>query len=91
MVEHYYKKGDTINGLLIIKQIRIKTKKGKEKGYIVQSIAYPDAPPYEVREGNLMHGKGDAYLSGRRVYEGNSLYSYDEFKQFIVHPDKAKK
>ena len=31
MAGHYYKKGDTINGLLIIKQIRIKTKKGKRK------------------------------------------------------------
>lgn len=90
MAEHYYKKGDTINGLLIIKQIRIQTKKSKEKGYIVQSIEYPDAPTYEVKEGSLRHGTGDAYVSGRRVYEGNSLYSHEEFRKFIVNPDKAK-
>lgn len=93
MVEYYYSKGQRVNGLLIIEQISIATKKGrgKEKGYIVQSIMYPDAPSYKVKESNLRYGKGDAYVSGRRVYEGNSLYSYKEFRKFIVYPNEAKK
>lgn len=91
MKEHYYKEGQCINGLLIVEQIRLKTKRSEEKGYIVQSVKYPDAPTYKIKEGNLRNGKGDAYASGRRVYEGNSLYSHEEFRKFIVDNDKAKK
>ncbi|QKE56238.1 helix-turn-helix DNA binding protein [Staphylococcus phage Metroid] len=90
MVNYYYSKGQIINGLRIIEQISMQTKKGKEKGYLVQSTMYPDAPFYEIKEGNLKNGKGDAYASGRRVYEGNSLYSHEEFRKFIVNNDKAK-
>lgn len=69
MLKYYYNKGQSVNGLLIVEQISIPTKKGKskEKGYIVQSIMYPDAPTYKVKESNLRWGKGDAYASGRRV------------------------
>lgn len=93
MLKYYYNKGQSVNGLLIVEQISIPTKKGKskEKGYIVQSIMYPDAPTYKVKESNLRWGKGDAYASGRRVYEGNSLYSYKEFRKFIVNLEEAKK
>lgn len=92
MKNFLYKKGQEVNGLIIIDKIEINKKRGgTEKGYLVQSIAYPDAPLYTVKEGNLRNGKGDGYISGRRVYEGNSLYSYPEFRKFIKDDNEGKK
>lgn len=92
MRQFLYSIGEDVNGLKIIDKIEIPTKwGGTEKGYLVQSIAYPDAPLYEVKEGNLRNGKGDAYVTGRRVYEGNSLYSCVEFRKFIKDDNEGKK
>lgn len=85
-----YNVGDIVNeNLLIVNQTR--ENKRKEKSYVVQSAVYPDAPTYIVTEGNLKMGRGDAYASNRKIYEGNSLWSKTEYRKYIVDIEEAKK
>lgn len=86
--EYLYSIGDEINGLRIVKQIR--HGKRQLKGYLVESIYYPDAPKYDVYEYSLKAGKGDAYLAGLRIFEGNSLWSKKEFRKYIIDIEQAK-
>ena len=89
--EYYYNVGDIVNGLKIQKLIKIETKdKNKIKGYEVQSVTYPNAPTYEVREGNLKHGRGDAYVSGKKVCDENSLWAIKDIRKYIIDEDEAK-
>ncbi|UXU70213.1 DUF559 domain-containing protein [Mammaliicoccus sciuri] len=96
--EYRYQVGEVVNDTLrIVSQTRIKTnsknRNGKNytiKGYIVESIVYPDAPKYEVKESSLKLGSGCIYLRGLRVYEGNSLWSKLELRKYIVDVEKAK-
>lgn len=85
--EHYYNVGDTVNGLKIIKHIRMK---GNYKGYEVQSITYPDEPTYSIDESALKRGIGDSYVSNYRVVEENSLYSIKHVRENIIDVEQAK-
>lgn len=86
--DYYYNVNDEVNGLRVIKQIR---NKYNARAYLVQSLKYPDASIYEVNEEYLKKGGGCAYVSSRRVYEGNSLYSFDHIRNNIIDIEQAKK
>lgn len=89
--DYIYKIGDKINGLIIISQTRKEQKCGKKyKAYEVQSITYPNAPTYILEEYHLKRGASDGYLRGRRVFEGNSLYSIIAIRKFLVDINEAK-
>lgn len=84
--DYLYKIGDEVNGMKIIKQI----KDERGKGYIVQSVAYPDAPTYKIAETNLKNSKSCSYSSGLRIYEGNSLWSIESIRNNIIDMEQAK-
>lgn len=87
---YLYNINDEINGLKIIKQKKLKNgPKYFKKGYVVQSLKYPDAPLYEVDEYYLKSGKGDQYLK-RKVFVGNSLYSIKETRKNLINIAEAK-
>lgn len=89
---YLYEVGEVVNkNLKIIEQIRTKNGKYSCKGYLVQSLEFPNAKPYETREGNLKQGKGCAYTSGQRICEDNSLYSIENIRANIVDVELAKK
>lgn len=84
-----YSENEIVNkNLRIIKNTRYGKK--KEKAYVVQSVQYPDAPTYIVTESNLNQGRGDAYASHRKIYEGNSLWSIEDIRKYIVNEEEAK-
>lgn len=85
--EYSYNVGEEVNGLKILKQT---VNKHKQKTYEVQSLEYPNAPTYVVAEYSLIDGCSDAYLSGKRVFEGNSIYSVEYVKDYIVDVEKSK-
>lgn len=83
--ESFYSVGKIVNGNLKIVE-HTHTKQGS-KAYMVQSLTYPKAPQYVVTHSSLKNGKGCAYTSGRRIFEGNSLYSKVEFDKYIRPQD----
>lgn len=85
---HKYSIGQELNGLRIVDKIRFG--KSNEKGYVVQSLTYPEAPTYRIKEAGLKQGRRDAYVYGSRVFEGNSLYSIVELRPYLVDVEKAK-
>lgn len=85
--EYSYNIGEEVNGLKILKQT---VNKHKQKTYEVQSLEYPNAPTYVVAEYSLIDGCSDAYLSGKRVFEGNSIYSVEHVKDYIIDIEKSK-
>lgn len=88
MVKKYrYNIGEEVNGLKIVKQT---VNKHKQKTYEVQSLEYLNAPTYIIAEYSLINGYGDAYSSGIRVFEGNSIYSVEHLKEYIVNIEEAK-
>lgn len=87
MKNYKYSVGDTIGQVKIIKYTR---NKKNEKSYIVQSIKYPDAPTYTVAERKLHDNYKDPYVLGRRIYEGNSLWSVVALRPYIEDIEKAK-
>lgn len=90
--EYLYKVGQYVNVTLkIVEQIRVKDGKWTRKGYIVQSVVYPNAKPYEIQEGNLKKGQGCSYKAGQRVCDENSLWSVKSIRPYIVDVDEAKK
>lgn len=86
--EYTYTVGEEILGLRILKQTRYG--KSNSRAYEVQSIAYPDAPSYITRESNLKKGHGCAYIRNLRIYEGNSLYSVEWVRPYLVDVEEAK-
>lgn len=90
--EHRYQVGEIVNETLkIVSQTTVPKGKHKRKAYEVQSIVYPDAPTYTIVEGNLSHSKqGCAYTTGRRIYEGNSIYSIERLRPYLVDIEEAK-
>lgn len=96
---YLYETSEVVNDTLkIIKQIKIKTnrtlKSGEiitDKGYLVQSLAYPTTKPYEIREGDLKSGSGCAYVAGMRVCEENSLYIVKNVHKYLDMTDKEMK
>lgn len=88
---HLYGVGQVVNETLrIVEKIRIKKRKKVHKGYIVQSIVYPNAPAYTVTEDNLKKGQGCGYTRGLRIYEGNSLWSKVEIRKHIIDIEQSK-
>lgn len=81
--EYKYQVGEVVNETLrIVEQIRYGSE--NRKAYVVQSLTYPDAPNYKVLQGDLKKGVGDAYVSGRRTYYGNSLWSIKELRSCLI-------
>lgn len=89
MKNHKHEIGDIVNNTLIIVR---KTRHGKENrlAYEVQSVTYPDAPTYIIMEKKLNIGQGCAYTSGKRVFEGNSLYNIKWARPYITDFEQAK-
>lgn len=87
--KHIYKVGEVVNSELeIIKKSR---NKFNHKSYIVKSLVYPDAPYYNIDESSIKKGTGCAYKNNKRIYEGNSLYSVEWIRPYIVDIEEAKK
>lgn len=86
--DYLYSINDIVNGLKIVKQTR--RDKYNDKSYIVQSIEHPKAPTYMVTEMYLKHGGSCAYVTGKRIYEGNSLYSLKYIRDNIIDVERAK-
>lgn len=88
--EYIYKIGEIVNDSLII--VSKTRNKHNQKAYVVQSIKYPEAPTYIVTEHNLNKGQGDSYVSknNMKIFEGNSLYSIEWIKPYIVDIEEAK-
>lgn len=88
---YLYDIGTELNGLRIVKQIRVKHGEGTQKGYLVKSLAYPDDKnDYEINEYDLKSGRGCAYVAGVRVCPESSLYSKVEIRKYIVDVEQAK-
>lgn len=87
--DYLYNIGDIVNDSLRIIEKSRNSKNGK-KSYIVSSIKYPEAPHYSMLEENIVKGQRDAYLSGRRVFEGNSLYSIEWVRPYLVDIEESK-
>ena len=89
MKNHKFKIGDVVNDSLIIVN---QTRHGKENrlAYEVQSKIYSNAPTYIITERKLNIGQGCTYKTGKRVFEGNSLYSIDWARPYIVDKEHSK-
>ena len=87
--DYLYNIGDIVNDSLRIIEKSRNSKNGK-KSYIVSSVKYPKAPHYSILEESIAKGQKDAYLSGRRIFEGNSLYSVEWIRPYLVDIDGAK-
>lgn len=92
-VEHRYQVGEVVNETLkIVSQLRMKDGNNKStKAYEVQSLVYPDAPTYTIKENKLNRGTGCGYKAGKRVYEGNSLYSIKHIRPYLKNIEESKK
>lgn len=88
---HIYEVGEEVNGMKIIKQIRSSDRRSSIKSYIVESLAFPEAPHYEISESNIRQSKRCAYSRGIRIFEGNSLYSITRIRNNIIDIEYAKK
>lgn len=84
-----YQVGEIVNGTLkIVSQTR--HHKYNSKVYEVQSMVYNDAPTYIITEGSLVSGQGCSYKTGHRIFEGNSIYSIESVRPYIVDIEEAK-
>lgn len=89
--EYKYQIGEVVNETLrIVRQTTLPNGRYKRKAYEVQSLVYYDAPTYISSESHLKRGDKCAYLRGRRVYEGNSLYSIEYLRPYIVDVEESK-
>lgn len=91
-VPYLYKIGEVVNVTLkIVKQIRVSNGKNKtQKGYLVQSLVYPNAPAYETSEVCLKSGQGCAYKRGLRICAENSLWSKIDIRPNLINIKQAK-
>ena len=87
-VIYKYQIGQKINGIEIVDYTK---DKNKNKAYIVKSLRFPSAPNYMVRETSLKKGYNDAYVSCRRIFEGNSLWSKKNIRKYIIDIEESKK
>lgn len=69
---------------------KIRMGKANRKGYVVQSVKYPCAPTYEIFEYNVDKNVKCGYTESRRIFEGNSLWSIEEIRKYIVDTEQAK-
>lgn len=88
--EYLYEVNEIVNETLrIVEQTR--DKKNNRKAYVVQSLTYPNPKNnYTMLEGNLKKGCKCAYISGQRICEENSLYSYEHIRPYIVDIEYSK-
>ena len=90
--EYRYEVGEVVNETLkIVSQTILPNGKYNRKAYEVQSLVYLDAPTYVTSESHLKRGDKCAYLGGRRVYEGNSLYSVEHIRPYLINIEESKK
>uniref|UniRef100_A0AAU8GRW0 Homing endonuclease n=1 Tax=Mammaliicoccus phage MSShimriz1 TaxID=3230127 RepID=A0AAU8GRW0_9VIRU len=89
-----YQVGEVVNETLrIVSQtiLIVGTKrKVNRKAYEVQSLVYLDAPTYTVLESKLSNGFQDSYKAGRKVYEGNSIYSVKHIRPYLIDVEESK-
>lgn len=87
--EYRYQVGEVINESL---EIVSQTRHGKQnrKAYEVQSLVYPDAPVYIVLESGLDRGQGCSYRTGKKIFEGNSLYSVNRIRPYLIDIEESK-
>lgn len=91
---YIYEVGEIVSEgtLRVIDQIRMKrSSNSTQKGYLVQSLTYPNAPLYEVTEGNLKQGKRDSYVYGKKVCDDNSLWSIKETRKYLNEQEAKNK
>lgn len=87
--KYKYEVGEVVNDTLrIVSQTR--HSKRNEKAYEVRSLVYPDAPTYIVKEKGLDAGNRCAYRNGTKIYEGNSLYSIEWLRPYLIDIEEAK-
>lgn len=88
--KYKYKIGEIVNKeLKVIKQT---TNKWNAKSYKVQSMVHPNAPFYMITESDLNKGVKCRYSNGRRhIYEGNSLWSIESIRKYLVDIEQSKK
>ena len=83
-----YDIGDVINNeLIVVSQTRDLS---GHRAYELKSIIHPKAPYQIVDEFRLRKGQGCSYASGKRIYEGNSLYSIKHIRPYLVDTEQAK-
>lgn len=89
---YLYNIDEIVNGVKIVKKIKIEKGKSNIKGYVVQSIAYPNAETYTITESNLSRSITCAYSgnSPKRVCVENSLYSIVEARPYIIDIEYSK-
>lgn len=89
MKKHKFEIGEVVNDSLVIVNT---TRHGKENrlAYEVQSIIYPTAPKYIILERKIDAGQGCSYSAGKRVFEGNSLYSVEWVRPYLINIEDAK-
>lgn len=86
--KHKYEVNEIVgNGTLIVIE---QTRNKRNRAYIVQSVKYSTAPTYKISEYDLLNGTEDAYLTNKRIFEGNSLYSHEHMRPYIVDIEQAK-
>lgn len=87
--EYVYDVKQIVNdSLIIVKKTR--HEKNNQKAYEVQSIMYPNAPTYIITEYGLKKGSKDSYMRGKRIFEGNSLYSIEKVRPYLIDVEFAK-
>lgn len=88
---HKYKLGEVVNkNLRIVDQVWIEGPQRKLRAYIVQSITYPKAKTYTMRESYIMKGVGCAYVAGRKVCPENSLWNVKSIRDNIIDVEESK-
>lgn len=86
---HIFEIGEIVNNdLQIIEKTR---NKDNNKSYIVMSLIYPEAPYYSISENSLKKGTGCAYKNRKKIYEGNSLYSIEWIRPYLIDVEQAKR
>lgn len=89
--DYLYSVGQVVNRTLkIVEQTRIENKTSR-KGYLVQSLAYPNEDFYKISEEHLKRGQGCAYSTGARVCKENSLWGIETIRDNIIDVEESKK
>lgn len=82
----FYSIGDTVEKLQILDLIRTNT---KQQGYKILCLETNEV--FERSHVDLKINKISPYITGRKVWEGNSLYNESGLLPFLKNPEDAKK
>lgn len=89
--DYFYSVGQVVNETLkIVEQTRMGLKTNR-KGYIVQSLVYPNEDCYKISESHLKRGQGCAYIAGTRVCKEKSLWGVKAIRDNIIDVEESKK